>query len=200
MTKVLVINTGLSGDQSNSNKLTSLYQKIRHTSKQNEQYTIRDLDKDSLPHLSSQEMQAWMTPVEQRSERQKSLAEVSDDLIEELMAHDVIVIGMPMYNLGVPSTFKAYIDRISRAGMTFKYTESGPEGLVKGKQVIVLAARGGVYQGTPYDSQTTYLQSVFGLMGMTDVKFVYAEGLNMGDQSANNAWQSAEQSMQALMS
>jgi len=200
MTKILVLNTGLNGEQSNSNKFTSLYQKIRNTTTENQEYTVRDLDKDALPHLTSQEMQAWMTPESDRTEQQQTLAAVSDDLIDELMAHDVIVIGMPMYNMGVPSTFKTYIDRVSRAGKTFRYTEQGPEGLVKGKQVVVLAARGGMYQGTPLDSQTSYLQSIFGLMGVTDIQFVYAEGLNMGEDAANNAWQSADQSLHSLVS
>lgn len=200
MTKILVLNTGLNGEQSNSNKFTSLYQKIRNTTTENQEYTVRDLDKDALPHLTSQEMQAWMTPESDRTEQQQTLAAVSDELIDELMAHDVIVIGMPMYNMGVPSTFKTYIDRVSRAGKTFRYTEQGPEGLVKGKQVVVLAARGGMYQGTPLDSQTSYLQSIFGLMGVTDIQFVYAEGLNMGEDAANNAWQSADQSLHSLVS
>lgn len=200
MTKILVLNTGLNGEQSNSNKFTSLYQKIRNTTTENQEYTVRDLDKDALPHLTSQEMQAWMTPESDRTEQQQTLAAVSDDLIDELMAHDVIVIGMPMYNMGVPSTFKTYIDRVSRAGKTFRYTEQGPEGLVKGKQVVVLAARGGMYQGTPLDSQTSYLKSIFGLMGVTDIQFVYAEGLNMGEDAANNAWQSADQSLHSLVS
>ena len=101
------------------------------------------------------------------------------DLIAELNDNELIVIGMPMYNFGIPSTFKAWIDRIARAGITFKYTEQGAVGLIKDKKVVVLAARGGVYQGTDMDTQTKYLKDVLGFVGMTDVNFIYAEGLAM---------------------
>ena len=151
-----------------------------------------------MPHLSAAEMQSWMTPVEERDERQAKLAALSDDLIEELHNHDTLVIGMPMYNMGIPSTFKTYIDRIARAGKTFTYTENGPKGLVANKKVVILAARGGMYQGTPLDTQTGYLQSIFGLMGISDIDFIYAEGLNMGEEMAEKAWQQANEKLVAL--
>lgn len=189
MNKVLVLNAGLNGENSNSNKLTQAF--INQLASESEVFT-RDLNNEALPHLTAQEMGAWMTPADELTPEQRELASISDKLIQELLDHDTIVIGMPMYNMGVPSTFKTYIDRIARAGKTFSYTESGPVGLVKDKKVVVLAARGGMYQGTPLDSQTSYLKSIFGLMGVVDIEFVYAEGLNMGEQVANQAWQQAE--------
>ena len=200
MSKILMLNTGLNGANSNSNKLTELYESIRKTNNQDDHYTVRDLNEQALPHLSSEEMMAWMTPLNDRTEKQIALAALSDELIAELNEHDIIVIGMPMYNLGVPSTFKTYIDRIARAGVTFTYTAQGPEGLLKGKQVIVLAARGGQYQGTPMDSQTGYIKGIFGLIGMTDINFVFAEGLNMGDDIAQKSWQDATLQLQSITS
>jgi len=109
------------------------------------------------------------------------VVDYSDALIDELRAADTIVLGLPMYNFGVPSTLKAYFDHIARAGQTFKYTEKGPVGLLTGKKAIVFATRGGLYAGTPLDSQTEYVRTFLAFLGITDVKFVYAEGLAMGD-------------------
>jgi len=176
-----------------------MYLDIRNSSGLQDEVFVRDLNDEQLPHLSAQEMQAWMTPPEQQTPEQQQLARLSDELIEELMAHDIIVIGMPMYNLGVPSTFKAYIDRIARAGKTFSYTENGPQGLVKDTKVVVLAARGGMYQGTSMDTQTGYIKGIFGMMGVTEVDFIYAEGLNMGEEMAEKAWTSAETQLEQVV-
>ena len=107
----------------------------------------------------------------------------SDTLIDELKQADVIVFGLPMYNFGVPSQLKAYFDHIARAGVTFKYTDKGPVGLLTGKKVYVFAARGGLYAGTPLDTQTSYVRDFLRFLGMTDVEFVYAEGLAISAQS-----------------
>ena len=116
-------------------------------------------------------------PEAQRNAEQKSLVDLSDNLIKEVQQSDVLVIGLPMYNFGVPSQFRAWMDRIARAGVTFKYTEQGPVGLLANKKVIVLTARGGIYAGTDNDSQTKHVTSFFALLGITDVEFIYAEGL-----------------------
>ncbi|WDE09592.1 FMN-dependent NADH-azoreductase [Thalassomonas haliotis] len=196
MSKILVLNTGLNGEQSNSNKFTQMYLDIRKSSGLKDEVSVRDLHDEQLPHLSAQEMQAWMTPAEQQTAQQQQLASLSDELIDELMAHDIIVIGMPMYNLGVPSTFKAYIDRIARAGKTFSYSENGPQGLVKNTKVVVLAARGGMYQGTPMDTQTGFIKGIYGMMGVSDIDFIYAEGLNMGEEIAEKAWIAANEQLE----
>ena len=196
--KVLVINSGINGEHSQSNLLTETFINVLTANGNDAEVNVRDLVSDNLPHLSGQEMQAWMTDAELRTPEQVELAALSDDLLDELFNHDTIVLGMPLYNLGVPSVFKAYIDRISRAGKTFSYTEAGPKGLVLGKKVIVLAARGGQYQGSEHDSQTAYLKSVWGLMGVTDIEFVYAEGLNMGAEIADKALAKAREQISRL--
>ena len=109
---------------------------------------------------------------------------LDDALIAEVQAADVVVLGVPMYNFGVPAQLKNWIDAIARAGVTFRYTANGPEGLLKGKKVYVALTRGGKYRDTPADTQVPYLKTVLGFLGMTDVQFVYAEGLAMGDADA----------------
>jgi FMN-dependent NADH-azoreductase len=198
MSNILIIKTGLLGEDSKSNQLTNSFTEIRQIYHDNDNFTTRDLNEKSLPHLTQQEMSAWMSLDEQKTLEQQELASLSDELIQEFIEHDLIVIGMPMYNMGIPSTFKAYIDRIARAGKTFQYTENGPQGLVAGKRVIVLAARGGQYEGTPLDTQTGYIKTIYGLMGVTDITFIYAEGLNMGEEIANKSWQRALDSIKAL--
>jgi len=178
MKKVLVLNSSLNGEQGNSTKLSQQFVE-QLANNQQISVTTRDLSDNAIAHLTQTEMAAWMTDANERSDEQKALAAISDDLIAELNDNDLIVIGMPMYNFGIPSTFKAWIDRIARAGITFKYTEQGPVGLITDKKVVVLAARGGMYQGTEMDTQTKYLKDVLGFVGMTDVNFIYAEGLAM---------------------
>lgn len=190
MKNVLVINSSLNGETGNSHKLTEQF--VQAYQKQSRgPVQVRDLAKDTLPHLSSEEMQAWMQQPAERDEQRQALAAVSDGIVEEVKAADIIVVGMPMYNFGVPSSFKAWIDRVARAGVTFRYTETGPVGLLENKKVIVLAARGGVYAGTEKDTQTRYLVDFFNFIGISDVEFIYAEGLAMGDETFENAWNSA---------
>src|SRR6188768_130142 len=141
----------------------------------------RDLNADPVPHLTAERFQAFLAKPETRTPEQQAIAGYSDALIAELQAADVIVIGLPMYNFGLPSTLKAYFDHIARAGETFRYTEKGPVGLLTGKKAIVFATRGGLYAGTPLDSQTSYIRAFLAFLGITDIEFIYAEGLAMGD-------------------
>jgi FMN-dependent NADH-azoreductase len=122
----------------------------------------------------------------------------SDALIAELKQADVLVLGLPMYNFGVPSQLKAYFDHIARAGVTFKYTVKGPVGLLGGKKAYVLAARGGLYQGTPRDTQTAYVREFLGFLGITDVEFVYAEGLAISEASKAQSLAAAQRSLRSL--
>ena len=184
MNNILFIQSSLNGEQGNSTKLAQeLVTKLSadHAVKLVE----RDLAKDSLTHLTQQEMGAWSIPEKERNQEQRVLASISDGLVDELKASDTLVLAMPMYNFGVPSTFKAWVDRVARAGVTFKYTDKGPVGLLENKQVIVVAARGGSYVGTEKDSQTQYLKDFFAFLGIQDVRFIYAEGLNMPDGEAS---------------
>ena len=142
---------------------------------------VRDIGREPVPHLTAERFQAFLAKPEDRTPEQQAVAGFSDTLIDELRRADVIVIGLPMYNFGIPSSLKAYFDHVARAGVTFRYTEKGPQGLITGKKVYVLAARGGVYAGSPLDTQTTYVRNVLGFLGLVDVEFIYAEGLAMGD-------------------
>lgn len=178
MNNILLLKSSLNGDQGNSTKLANEFLAVLKA-EMAVNIVEKDLNKNGLDHLNGQEMSSWMTPENERTEEQKELASISDQLIAQLQASDTLVVAMPMYNFGVPSTFKAWVDRVARAGITFKYTEQGPVGLLEGKKVIIVAARGGLYAGTPKDSQTQYLKDLFAFIGITDIEFIYAEGLNM---------------------
>jgi FMN-dependent NADH-azoreductase len=153
---------------------------------------------ESVPHLNGERFGAFITKPEDRSAAQHAVVAYSDALIEELKAADVIVIGLPMYNFGVPSQLKAYFDHIARAGVTFKYTANGPEGLLTGKKVYVLATRGGLYAGTALDTQTSYVRDFLAFLGLTDVQFVYAEGLAMSAQQKDAGLSQAAQKIAEL--
>ncbi len=160
---------------------------------------LRDLARDPAPVIDEAALGALFTPAEQRTPQQAARVAASDALIAEVQAADVIVIGVPMYNFSISAQLKNWIDAIARAGVTFRYTENGPEGLVKGKKVYVAFARGGRYRGTAADTQTPYLQTVLGFLGMTDVRFVYAEGLNMGEDAARQGFAEAEADIAAAL-
>jgi FMN-dependent NADH-azoreductase len=192
MKSILLVNASLNGDKGNSHSLSSQFVE-QLASTQQVSITDRDLNQTPLAHLSESEMAAWMTPEAERTDNQVALEKVSSELIKEVTESDILVIGMPMYNFGVPSTFKAWIDRIARAGITFKYTETGPVGLLKDKKVIIVAARGGLYEGTDKDTQSKYLTDVLGFLGLTDVTFVYAEGLAMSDNQEQSLAKAKQQ-------
>ena len=142
---------------------------------------VRDVGREPVPHLTAERFQALVAKPADRTAEQQAVAGFSDTLVDELKRADVIVIGLPMYNFGVPSTLKAYFDHVARAGVTFRYTEKGPQGLLTGKKAYVFATRGGLYAGTPLDTQTAYVRDFLRFLGIDDVEFVYAEGLAMGD-------------------
>jgi len=159
--------------------------------------TLRDLGKEPHPVLDEAALGALFTPASQRTPEQAARVALDDALIEQVQAADVVVLGVPMYNFGVPAQLKNWIDAVSRAGVTFRYTEKGAEGLLKGKKVYVALARGGLYRNTPADTQVPYLKMVLGFLGMTDVRFVYAEGLAMGEDAERagiaSAWDQIEE-------
>ena len=164
------------------------------------QLTSVDVHADNIPHLQGREMQAWGIAEEQRDEEQKALAAISDNYVAQVQHADEIVLAIPMYNFGIPSTLKAYFDRIARAGVTFQYTENGPVGLLEGKKVTVIAARGGKYAGTAMDSQTTFVRDFLAFIGLTNVTFYYIEGLAMGEEANNDAWHQFNQKLVNLSS
>ena len=143
--------------------------------------TTLDLAASPIAHLDGDEFSSWTVAPEERNLDQQRKAGVSDRFIEQLLAHDTLVLSVPMYNLGIPSTLKAWIDRVARAGKTFQYTANGPEGLIKDMKAYMVLTRGGQYHGTPLDTQTGYLQGILGLMGISDIETVYAENLARGE-------------------
>lgn len=144
---------------------------------------VRDLGRVPVSALDESALQALFTAPADRSAEQAARVRQNDELIAEVQAADILVLGVPMYNFGVPAALKNWIDAIARAGVTFRYTESGAQGLLTGKVVYVALARGGVHAGMPSDTQVPYLKSVLGFLGMTDVHFIYAEGLDLGAES-----------------
>ena len=190
MKNILALYSSINPEQSQSSKLAEQYL-VELQKHEDVAITRRNLSDGTVPHLDSAEFTAWNTPEADRTTEQQALAALSDTLIAELEAADVIVMTAPMYNFGIPSSLKAWIDRIARAGRTFSYSENGPVGLLKNKQVIIISSRGGRYAGTPMDTQTDYLRDVMKFVGLDDVTFIYAEGLAMSsvDDSLENAMQ-----------
>lgn len=155
----------------------------------------RDLVANPPTHLSGEILTGAGLAADERSTLQQKEAAVTESLLEEFLAADVIVIGAPMYNFTIPSQLKAWLDRILQAGKTFRYTENGPVGLAGGRRVIIASARGGIYsQGAAVDSdfQERYLRAVFGMIGIDDVSVIRAEGVAMGDEARESALAAAD--------
>ncbi len=197
-TRALLVTSSILGDNGQSNALASHFQQ-QAAARDGVAVTHRDVVANALPHLAIEELGAWQTPADERTTEQQALAAHSDELLAELRANDVLVLAVPMYNLGIPTQLKAWFDRVLRAGETFRYTENGPQGLIEGKRAIILAARGGQYAGTEFDSQTPHLKTMLGLMGIRDVEVVFAEGLNMGDAHRDAAMKEAFQAIDQLV-
>jgi len=188
---ILQINSSARREGSQSSRLADQLTRRLRDANPDATLTVRDLTTTPHPVLDDAGLGALFTPAEQRTAEQAARVALDDALIAEVQAADVIVIGVPMYNFGVPASLKNWIDAIVRRGATFRYTEKGPEGLLTGKKVYVALARGGKYRNTPADTQVPYLSTVLGFLGMTDVRFVYAEGLAMGPDAERAAIESA---------
>jgi len=184
MTTLLQINASINNSNGQSSQLANQFVAAFQERNPKAKVLVRDVAAtDPVPHLDAERFGAFITPADKRSAAQHAVVTYSDALVNELKQADVIVLGLPMYNFGVPSQLKAYFDHIARAGVTFSYTDKGPVGLLTGKKVYVFAARGGVYAGTPMDTQTSYVRDFLRFLGMTDVEFIYAEGLAISPQS-----------------
>jgi FMN-dependent NADH-azoreductase len=193
---ILQINSSARRDASHSTRLAArLVQRLRDADPE-ATLSVRDLNKVPHPILDEDALAALFTPADQRTLEQAARVALDDALIAEIQAADVVVLGVPMYNFGVPAQLKNWIDAISRAGVTFRYTEKGPEGLLKDKKVYVALTRGGKYRNTPADTQVPYLKTVFTFLGLTDVHFVYAEGLAMGPDAEQSAIASAHEQIE----
>ena len=197
--KILQINASARSTGANSTRLADSITARLQAQNPAAVVELRDLASNPHPVLDEAALGALFTPAEQRTAEQAARVALDDALIAQVQSVDVIVLGVPMYNFGVPVQLKTWLDAIARAGVTFRYTENGPEGLLKGKKVYVALARGGMYRDTPADSQVPYLKTILGFLGLTDVEFVYAEGLAMGAEGADKAFATAEAQIGALI-
>jgi FMN-dependent NADH-azoreductase len=193
---VLQVNSSARGEASVSSRLAS--ELVSRLAGPADRVTVRDLRATPHPALDEAALGALFTPAEQRTPEQAARVALDDALIAELQAADVVVLGVPMINFGIPASLKNWIDAISRAKVTFQYTAQGPEGLLKGKKVYAVMARGGKYRGSPADSQVPYLRQVLGFLGMTDIEFIYAEGLAMGPDAEAAALSEAREKIAEL--
>jgi FMN-dependent NADH-azoreductase len=198
MKTLLQLNTSLYAGEGQSSRLAARFVDQWRAANPGATVVLRDLARDPVPHLDAARFGAFLAKDQARDAAQKEVVAYSDMLIAELKRADVIVLGLPMYNFGVPSTLKAYFDHVARAGVTFRYTENGPVGLLGGKRAHVFATRGGLYAGTPADTQTGYVRAFLSFLGMEDVEFVYAEGLAVSESSKRAALVKAESAIDRL--
>ncbi|WP_394149267.1 FMN-dependent NADH-azoreductase [Vibrio maritimus] len=193
MSNTLVLKSSILGDYSQSNQI------IEQAIEGKSNVTIRDLAAEPVPVLDMAVATALRSTSDDLSDELKAIVKLSDELIAELQNAEKVVIAAPMYNFMIPTQLKNYFDLIARAGVTFKYTETGPVGLIKDKKVVVVTTRGGIHKDTPRDSMHDYLATILGFLGMTDVEFVYAEALNMGDEPAAENRASALEALAPLV-
>lgn len=191
MSRVLIIESSARQQDSVSRQLTREFTQQWQAAHPTDTLGLRDLALNPVPHLDADLLGGWMKPEAQRSAAEVQALLRSNELTDELLAADVLVLAAPMYNFTIPSTLKAWLDHVLRAGITFKYTPTGPQGLLSGKRAIVLTARGGIHAGASSDHQEPYLRQVMAFIGIHDVTFIHAEGLNMSgdfhEQGLNQA-------------
>jgi FMN-dependent NADH-azoreductase len=198
MTTLLQINSSINNGNAQSSWLADQFVAALRARGPDVRLIKRDLVSNAVPHLTAERFAAFIAKPEERTADQRAVVAYSDELISELKDADTVVLGLPMYNFGVPSQLKAYFDHIARAGVTFRYSATGPQGLLTGKKVYVFAARGGQYVGTPLDTQTSYVRAFLRFLGMDDVEFVYAEGLAMGPQARQTSLANAKAQAHSL--
>lgn len=196
---LLHISSSLFSDSGKSTELSQNFIDLWQKTNPKSRVKVRDLAQHPVPHLDAATFQAAAVSSPARTTEQQAQAQLADELIEELHETDVLILSVPMYNFGIPSTLKAWIDHIARAGATFKYTENGPEGLLRGKTAYVMCARGGAYKDTPKDTQTPYLKTLLGFLGIEDVHFIFAEKLSMGSPGADDVMGNAKSEIEQLI-
>ncbi|WP_158124923.1 FMN-dependent NADH-azoreductase [Vibrio fluvialis] len=193
MSRVLALKSSILGDYSQSSKLLDAYL----TKFNQDELNVRDLAAEPLPVLDFSVATA-LRATEDLSEEQQKVVALSDELIAEVKAADTLVIAAPMYNFTIPTQLKNWVDLIARAGVTFKYTEAGVQGLIEGKKAVVITTRGGIHKDSATDNVTPYLKTILGFVGITEVEFVYAEALNMGEEPAAKGIESAKSQLEAI--
>lgn len=197
---ILQVNASIRGTDANSTQLANALVQSLSANRADAHLQVLDLGREPHPAMDEQALGALFTDQAKRSPEQQARVAMDDKLIEQIQQADVLVLAVPMYNFGIPAQLKSWFDAIARAGVTFRYTEQGPEGLLKNKKVYVTLARGGIYRDTPNDTQVPYLQRMLGFLGMTDVQWIYAEGLAMGAEVAQPSMQKAHEDIASLFS
>ncbi len=188
MTQVLSIHSSLFAEASVSRQLSTHLHNVLKTHSDTIRFHDRNVVSDEIPHFSAQTI----------TDIGEGKADLADQLITEVQDADLLLIDAPMYNFAIPSQLKSWFDHIARAGLTFRYTENGPQGLLIGKKAIVLATRGGIHKDSITDTQTSYLTTMLRFIGIDDVRFVYAEGLNMGNERRRDAIANAKAEIDML--
>lgn len=184
MAKILVLKSSIMGEGSQTNRLIDVMLEHRKDQGLQDDITIRNLAEMNLPVLDLEIFQA-LRGAENINQDIQQIVALSDELIAELKSADLLIIGAPMYNLNVPTQLKNWFDLVARARQTFRYTETYPQGLVEGVKAVVVSSRGGIHVGQETEAVTPYLKAVLGLMGIHDVDFIYAEGLDMQAYRSN---------------
>ena len=202
MAHILHIDSSPRGDRSHSRKLSHEFITAWKTAHPEDTLSYRDVGHNPVPHVDEPWIAAAYTPPEAHTPELSQALKISDELVDEFIAADRYVFGVPMYNFSVPSTFKAYIDQIARVNRTFVVSEQGYQGLVKGKKMLVITASGGTYrEGTPaagYDFQEPFLRAIFGLVGVTDITFIHADNLS-SDDAAEKSISEARAALQSAV-
>lgn len=196
MAKILVLKSSIMGEVSQTNRLIDVMLEHRKDQGLQDDITIRNLAEMNLPVLDLEIFQA-LRGAENKNQDIQQIVALSDELIAELKSADLLVIGAPMYNLNVPTQLKNWFDLVARARQTFRYTETYPQGLVEGVKAVVVSSRGGIHVGQETEAVTPYLKAVLGLMGIHEVEFIYAEGLDM-QAYRNNALDMANQQIKGF--
>ena len=194
---ILQINSSVRGNQSESSRVANAVVAKLTAANPGATVTVRDLGANPHPVLDEAALGALFTPADQRTPEQAARVALDDALIAEAQAADVIVLGAPMYNFGMPIQLKAWFDAIARAGVTFRYTENGPEGLLKGKKVVVATARGGIYPADA-DPQVPHIRMLLNFLGLTDHTFIHSPAQAMGPEAAAKGQAEADAAVAAL--
>lgn len=195
---ILILNSSAQGDTSVSSRLAAHFAAGLRADDPSVRIVTRDLDREPLPHLTHESVAG--VRAEALTEAEFAARDLSDQLIDEVRAADLILIASPMYNFGISSTLKAWFDYVLRPRVAFRYSEAGPEGLLGGRKVVVIESRGGVYEpGSPGDSQEPHLRQMLAFAGMDDVEFVRVEGLAFGPDAAAAAITGAEEQLSAIV-
>lgn len=193
MTTLLHVKSSIFGEEGKSAQLAAAFIAQWKVANPDGEVVERDLVNEPVPHLDGARVMALMAAAEERTVEQQMIVDQSDELIAELVNADQIIMGVPMYNFAVPSQMKAYFDLLARAGVTFRYTENGPVGLIDDKPVYLFATRGGLYKESGIDFQIPFVKQFLNFIGLEQVEVIYAEGLSMGDTAEQSLAKATDQ-------